>query len=244
MFEYYMRSMPILEPVSAVAGVLSESRKDKSLVLFFCVCQHRQRSIMKTVVWFSFLSATVDFDALSLFFLHFHDVDVVPLLSSALALLHAAFFIPLVISESIVESKDYDCEQKAQIQAGLISSLSLYAASLLLECLITAVGLRGGPLQVRKRRLVAPLLYVELSLVAFSIIIASWNTYLAQSNSISSTCWSNNPCKYARDVIPAACTSGASEEDFQLTQPCANVLLQREMYSRCFGKWLDYASTW
>jgi hypothetical protein len=172
------------------------------------------------------------------------DVDVVPLLSSSLALLHAAFFIPLVISEVLVESTDYDCRQKAQIQAGIIGSLSLYAVSILLECVITAVGLRGGPFEIHKRKWVAPLLYVEFSMMVLAIIITSWNTYLVQSDSISASCWSDNPCKYAYDLIPAACTSGASEEDYQLTEQCANVLHQEKTYGSCFDTWLDYASTW
>lgn len=171
--------------------------------------------------------------------------DTIPLFSGTLAILHAASITPLIIVVASTESQSYQCPQKTKIRLGLFGILSLYLLSFVLECFITAVGLRGGPLQEKKRRLIGPLLYIKTALLVLIIIVTAWDTYLVQDNSISHTCWSDNPCAYAYDVIPAACTSGISRTDVQLTESCENVISQSSIYlDDCFNPWFDYASTW
>ena len=163
--------------------------------------------------------------------------------SASLALLHFAFLIPLVIVELIIESQDYECEKKSYIQGGLWSIFSLYVISIGVEVLIVIFGLRGGPLEEKKRKFVGPLLCLDIILLGLTIIPAIWNTYLVQLNELEKTCWSNNPCGYAYDIIPKACS--VTGEEYTLTEPCKTILRNENAYGeQCFLPWMDYALAW
>jgi hypothetical protein len=171
---------------------------------------------------------------------------VLPLLFGFLALFHISFVGPLLAVTITTESTDYTCNHKGKVQLALFGTLSVYLASFLVETAIFFVGLRGGPFEEKKRRLVGPLLYVEVLLVVVTLAFTCYATWVSESPEIEATCWSSNPCAYAADTIPAACTI-ERDADVALTPACETVLRNGEDLERsdgCFNRWFDYFTTY
>lgn len=171
--------------------------------------------------------------------------DTIPVVSLILALLHIGFIIPLIIVVKATTSKDYECDKKPILEAGLVGILTIFCISCLVEWIMFYVGLRGGPLEEKKRRLVRPLIYIEAMLLLLSILFSVWNNYLVQADSISQTCFASNPCGYASSRLESACISEPNSEDIEMTPACANIWENSKQYRKeCFEPWFHYSTTW
>jgi len=141
------------------------------------------------------------------------------------------------------ESADYTCNKKVRVQVALFGMLVLYTISAFNESAMVVVGLRGGPLEERKRRALRYLIYLEVFLWVLILGFTSVATYVGASPEISATCWSNNPCAYISNVVPSACTADKTG-DIVLTDSCAQITENADYFSvNCFDPWFNYAST-
>ena len=166
-----------------------------------------------------------------------------PLLAGFLAIFHLVFFAPVISVAATTEGVDYTCNKKFQVRFALFGILATYLVCALNEIAIMLIGLRGGPLEERKRRAMRPLLYLEVVLWVVILALTVYATYVGASPSIHATCWSDNPCNTIDEVVPSACTVSKGG-DIALTKPCALIVAESDLFQRvCWVDWFDYAAT-
>ncbi|KAL4537144.1 hypothetical protein Ndes2526B_g04945 [Nannochloris sp. 'desiccata'] len=168
--------------------------------------------------------------------------DTMPLLAGFLALFHLAFVVPLLILTGTTESSDYECNEKFKVRFTLFSILALYTISFFIETAVMIFGLRGGPLEAKRRRAVNPLLHLVVIFWLLILGITCFATYLGEANSVGQSCWSGNPCEYSQSVIPAACTVDRTG-DVALSPSCLAIWDRGQQFTKCFTGWVDYAAT-
>jgi hypothetical protein len=159
-----------------------------------------------------------------------------------MALFHFAFLVPLLILIGTTESTDYECTEKFRVRFTLVSILALYIISFFIEIAVLIFGLRGGPLESKRRRVVNPLLQFSVFFWLLTLGITCFATYLGEASSVDQSCWSENPCEYSQSVIPAACNVDKTG-DVVLSPSCLAIWEDTAQFSKCFNGWLDYAAT-
>jgi hypothetical protein len=165
-----------------------------------------------------------------------------PMLAGFLALFHFAFIVPLLILTGTTESTQYECNEKFAVRFSLFSILALYLISLFVEVAVVVFGLRGGPLEVNRRRAVPVLIHFAVILWILILAITCFATYVGASDRVAQSCWSENPCEYSQDVIPAACTVNKTG-DVTLSPPCLAIWNRPSEFESCFVEWVNYAAT-
>jgi Lipase (class 3) len=176
------------------------------------------------------------------FFIFYNAADTLPVLACFLALFHIAFVIPLLILTGTTESTEYECNEKFAVRFTLFSILALYSISFFNEVVVMFLGLRGGPLEVKRRRAVTPLLHLEVILWICILGMTCFGTYIGVSNRVGQSCWSQNPCEYSIDVIPAACTWNKTG-DVALSPSCLGIWDSPNEFNDCFIEWVNYGAT-
>jgi len=165
-----------------------------------------------------------------------------PLLAGFLALFHLVFLIPLLSVTTTTESSDYECDETFKVRFTLFLLIALYIISFLNEIAVIIYGLRGGPLEVKRRRVLTPLLHLWMFLSLLILVMTCFATYVGESNNVGKSCWSENPCEYSQTVIPAACTVEKTG-DVELSPSCLAIWDRGDRFMECFTKWLDYGAT-
>ena len=156
-------------------------------------------------------------------------------------MVHIALLVPLIAVYVVTEGSDYDCNKKPWVQACTLGILFTYSASVLTEAALIAVGLRGGPLEERKRRWVRPLLCLEVFLWLSALAFTIFGTVAVTSPAVQSSCWSNNPCASVTTVIPSACLPDGFGS-YTLSPPCAVINTNAADFQPCFNQWMDYGA--
>lgn len=171
--------------------------------------------------------------------------DTVPLLAFVFALFHLVFLVPLISVVAVTEKGTYACNDKLLVEFALYGILILYILLAINEVMIAIVGLRGGPLEEKRRRLVRPLLYLEVLLWLITLAMTILATVVANLPSVGPSCWSDNPCSYLQsDIVPKYCTMSQSG-DVHLTPACATLVANMTYYeNKCFNGFFDYAATY
>ena len=164
------------------------------------------------------------------------------MLTAFLAIFHLLFLLPLIVVSSTTESRAYECNKKTTVRTALFGTFALYLLSATNEIGITWSGLRGGPLEEKRRHLVRPLLHLEFLLWVIILAFTCYATYVGSSPTLAASCWSDNPCEYSIDTIPAACQVNGTA-DVVLTPSCLAIWNNSDEFDQCFSTWMDYAAT-
>eukprot|EP00890_Picochlorum_soloecismus_P001316 jgi/Picsp_1/2185/NSC_05650-R1_sn1-specific diacylglycerol lipase alpha-like len=170
--------------------------------------------------------------------------DTLPVLAFFLTIFHACLLVPLIILVTVIESGDYICNVKIEVDITVISILCFQGASLILDRALSWVGWRGGPFEEKKRWLMRPLLYLMIIFLFCTIGFTSYGTYLANSPKVADSCWSKTPCTAIENYVPGVCLEDLSGTGVVLTDDCVKLLYQEELIDMCNGEWLSSAGQW
>ncbi|KFM25318.1 hypothetical protein F751_3998 [Auxenochlorella protothecoides] len=165
--------------------------------------------------------------------------DVLPLLGAFLAVCHVVYFVPILAGAWTVESTgiQYSCNVGTQLRVAVYSLLGLFALSVIVEFSLTSIGLKGGPLEERKRKPIHVLLYMEVALWLTLVVFTAYGTYILASPKVPTSCWDNNPCAYSTE-IPAACTGALNAEGVAtLSNACQLVVSNMNDFQSCYLEW-------
>ena len=122
------------------------------------------------------------------------------------------------------------------------------------DVMIFSWGLRGGPFEVRKRRLVVWGMYAQFFLMLAFLGFAIFGTVFVTSDIAAKECWSRRPCSSITELVPDACLS-QNLNSFQvwtrygrnttteLTPACVELeaLWQEGTVGQCAERYLDLA---
>jgi hypothetical protein len=168
--------------------------------------------------------------------------DTVPLLALFLALVHVALLIPLAIFKSIMSSSNYECNKKMWVEAADVGILVCYFVLAANEVALLVMGMRGGPLEERKRRVMRPFLYLEVAMWVVALGFTIFATVVVASPGVADTCFATNPCAAVETgFIPAVCTP-AGNGTYELSAPCAAIAASGDEFQACWGQWLDLSA--
>lgn len=114
------------------------------------------------------------------------------------------------------------------------------------ECIIIKIGLRGGPFQESKRKLVLVGLYVQTGLFLCHLGFTVFGTYLAYNPSIAELCWRSNPCYVANGEVPSFCVPEQYNlvGSVTLDANCSWITSHYEEVSRCLDNWFTLGNDW
>ncbi|KAI7835463.1 hypothetical protein COHA_010638 [Chlorella ohadii] len=170
--------------------------------------------------------------------------DTLPVMMLLLCIVHVVWFIPYATGYWSVESTGliYDCPQATYLRVANYSLFALFGLAAINEAAIFVLGLRGGPFQTRKRRLVPPLLYVEIALWLLLLAFTIYCTVIVYSPRVQQTCWTNNPCQWA-DRFPVACRDKSGAAVAKLSPECQMIVDWKEEVS-CWDLWIKYGLNW
>ncbi|KDD74155.1 hypothetical protein H632_c1525p1, partial [Helicosporidium sp. ATCC 50920] len=174
---------------------------------------------------------------LSLFGRRWHvSTDTFPILTTFLAMVHIGYVIPFLTGTYSIESTGIKngCDVGTSLRVAVYGMFAIYLCAAVLEASITAIGLKGGPLDERKRRPMRPLLYLEVALWVLLLAWTSYATYIIRGPNIDSECWSDNPCAYS-DELPLSCTGNPGNE--VLTPSCASIMSNQTVAEQCLNWW-------
>ncbi|KDD71624.1 hypothetical protein H632_c4672p0, partial [Helicosporidium sp. ATCC 50920] len=132
----------------------------------------------------------------------------------------------------------YDCNVGSSLRAAAYGMFGLYIVSAVLEGSITAIGLKGGPLEESKRRPIRKLLYAEVVVWFLLLGWTSYGTYILKSPTVMSQCWDDNPCAYS-DELPAVCVGKGAERE--LTPACQTIMNNVTEFGNCYSQWITDA---
>lgn len=172
--------------------------------------------------------------------------DTQPVLACIMLVTHLMLLIATVVIWAILRASDYYCDVKNEIRACVIGVSVVFMLFIIGECVIMKVGLRGGPFQESKRRLVLVGLYVQTGLIVCHLGFTIFGTYLAYSPSIAELCWRSNPCYASNGEVPSFCVPERYNlvGSVTLDANCSWITSHYNDVARCLDNWFELGNGW
>lgn len=153
-------------------------------------------------------------------------------------------FILLLALMGVTLSSNYECQGFARVAVAMYGMTGVYFVEVLASFGLVRLGWRGGPLDESKRMpQMAVMIHVWFIIEVIKFFLTIWGIVVVYSPSVSSQCWSNNPCESYNDQLPRVCVPGATG-DIQLTTECQIIFQNRKEYSKCFESWAEFGAGW
>ncbi|KAI3429289.1 hypothetical protein D9Q98_005385 [Chlorella vulgaris] len=172
--------------------------------------------------------------------------DALPALMAVLCLFHALWFVPYATGAWSIEGTglEFQCAQATMLRVANYSLFALFGLAAVNECVLFIIGLRGGPFETEKRRLMTPLLYLEVTLWTLLLCFTIYATVVTYSGAVEATCWVNNPCQFNANLLPLACRDQSGAGVQELSDSCKSLVATGPAFFECWTDWMKYGLNW
>lgn len=153
-------------------------------------------------------------------------------------------FILLLSLMGVTLSSDYECQGFPKVAVAMYGMTGVYFLEIVVSFFLVRLGWQGSCLDERKRMpQMTVIIHVWFAIEVLKFFLTIWGIVVVYSPTVSSQCWSNNPCESYVDQLPRVCVPGATGA-VQLTTECQVIFTNKHKYSTCFERWAEFGAGW